>query len=100
LLASCPTGFFKGCVTTQRTFVFHYINNPSEKGLGAHDIAMLSARLFAEVQWQRMAMTKPEARNAAFRDGWFFTGDLSISKAFCLFPGARKIWLRCAQARR
>jgi acyl-CoA synthetase (AMP-forming)/AMP-acid ligase II len=39
LLTSGTTGFPKGCLTTQRTFVFHCINNAIEKGLGAHDIA-------------------------------------------------------------
>jgi acyl-CoA synthetase (AMP-forming)/AMP-acid ligase II len=46
LLTSGTTGFPKGCLTTHRTFVFHCINNAIEKGLGAHDIAILSSPLY------------------------------------------------------
>jgi acyl-CoA synthetase (AMP-forming)/AMP-acid ligase II len=46
LLTSGTTGFPKGCLTTQRTFVFHCINNAIEKGLGAHDIAILSSPIY------------------------------------------------------
>jgi acyl-CoA synthetase (AMP-forming)/AMP-acid ligase II len=46
LLTSGTTGFPKGCLTTQRTFVFHCINNAIEKGLGAHDIALLSSPIY------------------------------------------------------
>ena len=41
MLTSGTTGFPKGCLATQRTFVFHCINNAIEKGLGAHDTAIL-----------------------------------------------------------
>jgi acyl-CoA synthetase (AMP-forming)/AMP-acid ligase II len=43
LLTSGTTGFPKGCLATHRTFVFHCINNAIEKGLGAHDRAILSS---------------------------------------------------------
>ena len=46
MLTSGTTGFPKGCLTTQRTFVFHCINNAIEKGLGAHDIAILSSPIY------------------------------------------------------
>jgi len=46
LLTSGTTGFPKGCLTTHRTFVFHCINNAIEKGLGAHDKAILSSPLY------------------------------------------------------
>ena len=46
LLTSGTTGFPKGCLTTHRTFVFHCINNAIEKGLGAHDIAILSSPIY------------------------------------------------------
>lgn len=46
LLTSGTTGFPKGCLATQRTFVFHCINNAIEKGLGAHDIAILSSPIY------------------------------------------------------
>ena len=46
LLTSGTTGFPKGCLTTQRTFVFHCINNAIEKGLGAHDTAILSSPIY------------------------------------------------------
>ena len=46
LLTSGTTGVPKGCLTTQRTFVFHCINNAIEKGLGAHDTAILSSPLY------------------------------------------------------
>jgi acyl-CoA synthetase (AMP-forming)/AMP-acid ligase II len=46
LLTSGTTGFPKGCLVTQRTFVFHCINNAIEKGLGVHDTALLSSPLY------------------------------------------------------
>ena len=46
MLTSGTTGFPKGCLTTQRTFVFHCINNAIEKGLGAHDTAILSSPIY------------------------------------------------------
>jgi acyl-CoA synthetase (AMP-forming)/AMP-acid ligase II len=46
LLTSGTTGFPKGCLATQRTFVFHCLNNAIEKGLGAHDTAILSSPIY------------------------------------------------------
>jgi len=46
LLTSGTTGFPKGCLATHRTFVFHCINNAIEKGLGAHDTALLSSPIY------------------------------------------------------
>jgi acyl-CoA synthetase (AMP-forming)/AMP-acid ligase II len=46
LLTSGTTGFPKGCLATHRTFVFHCLNNAIEKGLGAHDIAVLSSPIY------------------------------------------------------
>ena len=46
LLTSGTTGFPKGCLATHRTFVFHCINNAIEKGLGAHDQAVLSSPIY------------------------------------------------------
>ena len=46
MLTSGTTGFPKGCLVTHRTFVFHGINNAIEKGLGAHDIAVLSSPIY------------------------------------------------------
>src|SRR5262245_38759197 len=46
MMTSGTTGFPKGCLTTHRTFVFHCINNAIEKGLGAHDKAILSSPLY------------------------------------------------------
>ena len=46
LLTSGTTGFPKGCLSTQRTFVFHCINNAIEKGLGVHDTAILSSPIY------------------------------------------------------
>jgi fatty-acyl-CoA synthase/long-chain acyl-CoA synthetase len=46
MLTSGTTGFPKGCLTTHRTFVFHCINNAIEKGLGAHDKAILSSPIY------------------------------------------------------
>ena len=46
LLTSGTTGFPKGCLATHRTFVFHCINNAIEKGLGAHDKALLSSPIY------------------------------------------------------
>jgi acyl-CoA synthetase (AMP-forming)/AMP-acid ligase II len=46
MLTSGTTGFPKGCLTTHRTFVFHCINNAIEKGLGAHDKALLSSPIY------------------------------------------------------
>jgi acyl-CoA synthetase (AMP-forming)/AMP-acid ligase II len=46
MLTSGTTGFPKGCLTTHRTFVFHCINNAIEKGLGAHDMALLSSPIY------------------------------------------------------
>jgi len=46
MLTSGTTGFPKGCLTTQRTFVFHCINNAIEKGLRAHDKALLSSPIY------------------------------------------------------
>jgi long-chain acyl-CoA synthetase len=46
LLTSGTTGFPKGCLATQRTFVFHCMNNAIEKGLGAHDVAILSSPIY------------------------------------------------------
>jgi acyl-CoA synthetase (AMP-forming)/AMP-acid ligase II len=45
-LTSGTTGFPKGCLSTQRTFVFHCINNAIEKGLGVHDKAILSSPIY------------------------------------------------------
>ena len=46
MLTSGTTGFPKGCLATHRTFVFHCINNAIEKGLGVHDIALLSSPIY------------------------------------------------------
>jgi acyl-CoA synthetase (AMP-forming)/AMP-acid ligase II len=46
LLTSGTTGFPKGCLSTQRSFVFHCINNAIEKGLGVHDTALLSSPIY------------------------------------------------------
>ena len=46
LLTSGTTGFPKGCLSSQRTFVFHCINNAIEKGLGVHDKAILSSPIY------------------------------------------------------
>ncbi|HXV80501.1 MAG TPA: AMP-binding protein, partial [Candidatus Binatia bacterium] len=46
LLTSGTTGFPKGCLATHRTFVFHCLNNAIEKGLGAHDKALLSSPIY------------------------------------------------------
>jgi acyl-CoA synthetase (AMP-forming)/AMP-acid ligase II len=46
MLTSGTTGFPKGCLTKHRTFVFHCINNAIEKGLGAHDKALLSSPIY------------------------------------------------------
>jgi fatty-acyl-CoA synthase len=46
LLTSGTTGLPKGCLATHRTFVFHCINNAIEKGLGAHDTAILSSPIY------------------------------------------------------
>ena len=46
LLTSGTTGFPKGCLSTQRSFVFHCINNAIEKGLGVHDTAILSSPIY------------------------------------------------------
>jgi acyl-CoA synthetase (AMP-forming)/AMP-acid ligase II len=46
LLTSGTTGFPKGCLATHRTFVFHCLNNAIEKGLGAHDTAILSSPIY------------------------------------------------------
>ena len=46
MLTSGTTGFPKGCLATHRTFVFHCINNAIEKGLGAHDTAILSSPIY------------------------------------------------------
>src|SRR5436309_2092129 len=46
MLTSGTTGFPKGCLATQRTFVFHCINNAIVKGLGAHDKAILSSPIY------------------------------------------------------
>ncbi len=46
LLTSGTTGFPKGCLTTHRTFVLHCINNAIEKGLNAHDRALLSSPIY------------------------------------------------------
>jgi acyl-CoA synthetase (AMP-forming)/AMP-acid ligase II len=46
MLTSGTTGFPKGCLATHRTFVFHCINNAIEKGLGAHDKALLSSPIY------------------------------------------------------
>src|ERR1051325_1587402 len=46
MMTSGPTGFPKGCLATHRTFVFHCINNAIEKGLGVHDIAVLSSPIY------------------------------------------------------
>jgi acyl-CoA synthetase (AMP-forming)/AMP-acid ligase II len=46
LLTSGTTGFPKGCLATHRTFVFHCINNAIEKGLGVHDMALLSSPIY------------------------------------------------------
>lgn len=46
LLTSGTTGFPKGCLASHRTFVFHCINNAIEKGLNAHDRALLSSPIY------------------------------------------------------
>ena len=46
LMTSGTTGFPKGCLATHRTFAFHCINNAIEKGLGAHDRALLSSPIY------------------------------------------------------
>src|SRR5574341_1379394 len=46
LMTSGTTGFPKGCLATHRTFAFHCINNAIEKGLGAHDKALLSSPIY------------------------------------------------------
>ncbi|MGH7834917.1 MAG: class I adenylate-forming enzyme family protein [Candidatus Binatia bacterium] len=46
LITSGTTGFPKGCLATHRTFVSHCINNAIEKGLGAHDRALLASPLY------------------------------------------------------
>jgi fatty-acyl-CoA synthase/long-chain acyl-CoA synthetase len=46
MMTSGTTGFPKGCLATHRTFVFHCINNAIEKGLGVHDIAILSSPIY------------------------------------------------------
>jgi fatty-acyl-CoA synthase/long-chain acyl-CoA synthetase len=46
MLTSGTTGFPKGCLATHRTFVFHCLNNAIEKGLGAHDKAILSSPIY------------------------------------------------------
>ncbi len=46
MITSGTTGFPKGCLTSHRTYVFHCINNAIEKGLGAHDIALLCSPIY------------------------------------------------------
>ena len=46
MLTSGTTGFPKGCLATHRTFDFHCINNAIEKGLAAHDKALLSSPIY------------------------------------------------------
>jgi acyl-CoA synthetase (AMP-forming)/AMP-acid ligase II len=46
MLTSGTTGLPKGCLATQRTYVFHCINNAIEKGLGAHDVGILSSPIY------------------------------------------------------
>jgi acyl-CoA synthetase (AMP-forming)/AMP-acid ligase II len=46
MLTSGTTGFPKGCLATHHTYVFHCINNAIEKGLGAHDKAILSSPIY------------------------------------------------------
>ncbi|HWP60620.1 MAG TPA: AMP-binding protein [Candidatus Acidoferrales bacterium] len=46
LLTSGTTGFPKGCLATHRVFAFHCINNAIEKGLGAHDRALLCSPIY------------------------------------------------------
>ena len=46
LITSGTTGFPKGCVSSQRTYVLHCINNAIEKGLGVHDRALLSSPIY------------------------------------------------------
>jgi len=46
MITSGTTGFPKGCITSHRTYVFHCINNAIEKGLGAHDVALLSSPIY------------------------------------------------------
>src|ERR1051325_2453532 len=46
MMTSGTTGFPKGCLATHRTFVFHCINNAIEKGLGVHDVAVLSSPIY------------------------------------------------------
>jgi acyl-CoA synthetase (AMP-forming)/AMP-acid ligase II len=46
MITSGTTGFPKGCLTSHRTYVFHCINNAIEKGLGAHDTALLSSPIY------------------------------------------------------
>jgi acyl-CoA synthetase (AMP-forming)/AMP-acid ligase II len=46
MITSGTTGFPKGCLTSHRTYVFHCINNAIEKGLGAHDTALLCSPIY------------------------------------------------------
>jgi len=46
MITSGTTGFPKACLTSHRTYVFHCINNAIEKGLGAHDTALLSSPIY------------------------------------------------------
>jgi acyl-CoA synthetase (AMP-forming)/AMP-acid ligase II len=46
MITSGTTGFPKACLTNHRTYVLHCINNAIEKGLGVHDIALLSSPIY------------------------------------------------------
>jgi acyl-CoA synthetase (AMP-forming)/AMP-acid ligase II len=46
MITSGTTGFPKACLTSHKTYVFHCINNAIEKGLGAHDTALLSSPIY------------------------------------------------------
>jgi len=46
MITSGTTGFPKACLTSHTTYVFHCINNAIEKGLGAHDTALLASPIY------------------------------------------------------
>jgi len=46
MITSGTTSFPKGCLVSHRTYSLHCINNAIEKGLGVHDIALLSSPIY------------------------------------------------------
>ena len=46
MITSGTTGFPKACLTSHRTYGLQCINNAVEKGLGAHDTALLSSPIY------------------------------------------------------